>query len=233
MNLTTRSRERLEGVDTRLVAVVYRAVEYTRQPFQVTEGLRTLTRQRQLVAAGASKTLRSRHLTGHAVDVVAMLGSRISWEFALYLPIRDAMFRAADQLGITLRWGGDWNGNGRTNDESFSDCPHFELPRAIYGEERQAAVGAPPLTDALAAVTDQAENRASTVSFGDRGLAVTLLQRDLETLGLLAPPADGVFGRATAAAVHVFQARAGLKADGVVGPRTRAALATALKARRK
>ena len=77
MKLTQRSLKRLEGVHPDLARIVKRAAEITGQPFQITEGLRSKSRQRELVRRGASKTMRSRHLTGHAVDVVAMIGGRI------------------------------------------------------------------------------------------------------------------------------------------------------------
>jgi peptidoglycan LD-endopeptidase CwlK len=232
MKLTATSLKRLKGVDTRLVAVVMRAAEITTQPFQITEGVRTVERQRTLVARGASKTMRSRHLTGHAVDVVAMVGGRISWEFPLYLAIRDAMFAAAKELGIVLRWGADWDGDGDSKDETFVDSPHFELPRAVYGIHREAAPDEPPLAPALDKITDRAESRAArTLALGDRGAPVGQLQDDLKTLGHHDGRVDNVFGPRTAAAVQAFQRSVGLKADGVVGPNTRRALLAALVAR--
>lgn len=221
--LTARSIKCLSGIDTRLAAVVRRAVELSTVDFQVTEGLRSLSRQKQLVAQGASKTLRSRHLTGHAVDVVAYVGTRISWELALYFPIRDAMFQAAWELGVTLRWGGDWDGDGSTSDESFVDSPHFELPRAVYGEAAHLDDGAAPRRAPV--VSDRAEaDAAATLAPGRRGHDVSLLQSRLIRLGVLGGMPDGVFGARTRDAVFAFQLSAGLIADGIVGARTLQAL---------
>lgn len=134
MSLDVRSLKRLEGVHDDLVAVVVRASEITGQPFIVVEGLRSLDRQKQLVAAGASQTLRSRHLTGHAVDLAAFIdmdGSgdytkpdNIRWDWPLYTTISIAMKDAASQLSIPIEWGGDW--------KTFKDGPHFQLPWKEY-----------------------------------------------------------------------------------------------------
>ena len=221
--LNARSIANLKVVDTRLVAVVTRAAELSTVPFAVTEGRRTLSRQKQLVAQGASKTLRSRHLTGHAVDVVAYVGTRISWELPFYFHIRDAMFQAAKELGVTLRWGGDWDGDGSSSDESFVDSPHFELPRSIYGEEAQLEDGAAPVS--APAVSDRAEAAAAaTLAPGQRGGAVSLLQSRLYRLGLSTDNPDGVYGLRTRAAIQAFQGAQGLDADGVCGPKTLSAL---------
>lgn len=134
MNLDARSLSRLEGVHDDLVEVVKKAAELTDQPFIVTEGLRSLERQKKLVAAGASVTLRSRHLTGHAVDLAAFLdldgsgdytsGDNIRWDWPLYGKIASFMKTAAFQLNIPIEWGGDWT--------TFKDGPHFQLPWKEY-----------------------------------------------------------------------------------------------------
>lgn len=122
--LSKRSLERLQGVHPDLVEVVKLAITLTEVDFGVTEGLRTIDRQRELVAKGASKTMNSRHLTGHAVDLVAYVGSEVRWDWPLYHKIADAMKRASNALGVPIVWGGDW--------KSFKDGPHFELDRAAY-----------------------------------------------------------------------------------------------------
>ena len=124
MTLDDRSRKRLEGVHPDLVAVVLGAAQITEVDFIVTEGLRTKERQEQLVRAGASKTLRSRHLTGHAVDLAAKVGNEVRWDWPLYHKLAAAMKDSAATLGIEIEWGGDW--------KSFPDGPHFQLPWAIY-----------------------------------------------------------------------------------------------------
>lgn len=148
MSLDVRSLKRLEGVHDDLVAVVVRASEITGQPFIVVEGLRSLDRQKQLVAAGASQTLRSRHLTGHAVDLAAFIdmdGSgdytkpdNIRWDWPLYYKLAEAMRVAAEELDVPVEWGGHWrllNGNGPVKEgdlAQFADGPHFQLPWASY-----------------------------------------------------------------------------------------------------
>lgn len=104
--------------------VVERAIEISEIDFTVLEGMRTLARQRQLVAAGASKTMNSRHLTGHAVDLGAMVGGKIRWDWPLYAIVAKAMKAAAKELGVPLEWGGDWR--------TFKDGPHFQLPFKHY-----------------------------------------------------------------------------------------------------
>lgn len=120
--LSQRSIERLKGVHPDLVSVVMLAIERTDVDFLVTEGLRTKERQRELVAAGASKTMNSRHITGHAVDLAAYVNG-IRWDWPLYEKIAKAMKQAAYELNIKIEWGGDW--------KSFKDGPHFQLPKGF------------------------------------------------------------------------------------------------------
>lgn len=121
--LSAPSRARMAGVHPDLVRIVERATRLASGEFRVLEGMRTLARQKQLVAAGASKTLNSRHLTGHAVDLGAVVGGKVRWDWPLYAGIAAAMKQAAHDLRIPLIWGGDWK---------MRDGPHFELPRAEY-----------------------------------------------------------------------------------------------------
>lgn len=131
--LSERSMKNLSGVNATLVAVVDRALSISKVDFIVIEGRRTVERQRQLYEAGNSTTMNSRHLTGHAVDLAPWVNGTIPWtEKQYFRQIRDAMFTAAGELGAQLRWGGDWNGNGRSDDEPNYDGPHFELRREYY-----------------------------------------------------------------------------------------------------
>lgn len=148
------SRRNLIGVHGDLVRVVERAISLTDCDFAVIEGRRTEARQRELVAAGASQTLNSRHLTGHAVDLGAYVAGRIAWDWPLYHLIADAMRAAAKFEGVPVRWGGVWDrqlsdlapgANGielsvseyvarrrAAGQKAFLDGPHFELTREVY-----------------------------------------------------------------------------------------------------
>ncbi|WP_303717807.1 M15 family metallopeptidase [Brevundimonas naejangsanensis] len=122
--LSQRSRAALQGVHPDLVAVVEAALELTPVDFMVTEGLRTAARQAELVRAGASRTLNSRHLTGHAVDVAAWVDGQVRWDWPLYPRIAEAFKAAAKGRSVRLIWGGDW--------PRLRDGPHFELDRGAY-----------------------------------------------------------------------------------------------------
>ena len=122
--LSQRSRVRMTGVHPALVAVVERAIQLTPVDFKVTEGVRTLERQAQLVRVGASRTLNSRHLSGHAVDLAALVEGKVRWDWPLYPRIAGAMKAAADERGVALVWGGDW--------KRLRDGPHFELDRKAF-----------------------------------------------------------------------------------------------------
>lgn len=151
--LSNRSLERLEGVDERLVTIVKTAIHLTKVDFGVVCGLRTIEEQRELVAKGASQTMKSKHIDGLAVDLMAYIGSRASWELNLYDDIADAMAQAARDIGVGICWGAawstasipypmdmrQWNGTmedamkayvkkkSDMNKRAFIDGPHFEL----------------------------------------------------------------------------------------------------------
>ncbi len=119
MILNVRSEKNLAGVHEDLVKVVRLAAEITDTDFIVTEGLRTQERQRQLVAAGASQTMNSKHLVGKAVDLAAVVDGEVRWDWPLYRHLASAMKESAKRLNVNITWGGDW--------KSFPDGPHFEL----------------------------------------------------------------------------------------------------------
>jgi peptidoglycan LD-endopeptidase CwlK len=146
--LSQRSLDRLEGLDERLIAVVTSAIHLSKIDFGVICGMRTLEEQRALVEKGASQTMKSKHLDGHAVDLMAYIGSRGSWELNLYDDIADAMAEAAREVDVPIRWGAAWNipniaqFDGGTMEDAmnsyiderrsqnrrpFIDGPHFEL----------------------------------------------------------------------------------------------------------
>mgnify|MGYP003651435503 FL=1 len=120
--LGARSLGSLSGVHPDMVAVVKRAIEITGVDFTVIEGLRTVERQRTLLNDGKSTTMNSRHITGHAVDMVPW---PVDWnDLERFEVMSKAMKTAAEELNIPIVWGGDW--------KSFYDAPHFELDRKKY-----------------------------------------------------------------------------------------------------
>jgi peptidoglycan L-alanyl-D-glutamate endopeptidase CwlK len=119
--LSERSLNKLKGVKPELVAIVHRAIELTPIDFIVTEGLRTKARQAELVRAGASRTMNSRHITGDAIDFAAYVAGEVRWDWPLYPRIAAAFKAAAQEQGTPITWGGDW--------PRFRDGPHIELKR--------------------------------------------------------------------------------------------------------
>lgn len=117
--LSNRSRRRMRGLHPDLIDVVEMAIHLTEVDFTVLEGMRTPARQKELFDIGATTTLNSRHLTGHAVDLGAYVAGSIRWDWPLYYKIADAMKKAAGMLHVDLEWGGDWT--------TFKDGPHFQL----------------------------------------------------------------------------------------------------------
>lgn len=118
------SEARLKGVHPDLVKVMRLAIARTPIDFTILEGLRTLARQKELLAAGATQTMNSRHLTGHAVDVAALVGGKVRWDWPLYEKLAAVILAAAKELSIPVVWGGSW--------KTLKDGPHFELDRKFY-----------------------------------------------------------------------------------------------------
>ncbi len=121
---SSRSLRNLQGIHPDLRRVMDLALQESPVDFTVIEGLRTLALQKQLVAQGASQTLRSRHLTGHAVDIAPIVGGSIRWDWPLFHRMAPAVKLAAQELGVPIEWGGDWRG--------FPDGPHWQLPWAQF-----------------------------------------------------------------------------------------------------
>ena len=124
MTLNERSLKALVGVHPSLVAVVRRADELTELEFIITEGLRDKARQRELFAKGLSKTLNSRHITGHAVDFAPILYGTVTWKTPAFLPIIRAFKTASVELKTPIVSGSDW--------KSFKDYTHIELDRKAF-----------------------------------------------------------------------------------------------------
>lgn len=121
-----RSLNNLRGIHPDLRRVIDRALQDSPLDFVVIEGLRSVERQKQLVASGASRTMNSRHITGHAVDLMPIGPNGPAFDWPLYDQLGPAVKEAAEKEGVALDWGGDW--------KSFRDGPHFELDRAVYDE---------------------------------------------------------------------------------------------------
>jgi len=145
--LSNRSTGRLEGINPDLIEVVNTAITLTKVDFGVTCGMRTVEEQEVLVASGASQTMASKHITGHAVDLVAYIGSDITWALNKYDELADAMSESAKLHNVALKWGAAWSvgdiskykcsmenamneyidlrrSQGR---RPFIDAPHFEM----------------------------------------------------------------------------------------------------------
>lgn len=148
--LGTKSRQALYGVHPDLIKVIEMAISLSDQDYSVVEGLRTVARQKELVAAGASKTMNSRHITGHAVDLAPYVNGSIRWDWPLFYRIATSVQLASQHLRIPIVWGGVWDKRiteyGDCEDECeayvarrrkmgkkpFIDGPHFELDRSVY-----------------------------------------------------------------------------------------------------
>lgn len=149
--LGKKSLAELVGVHPDQVKVVHRAIQITSQDFTVHDGLRTQAEQAEMLRSGASTTPNSRHITGHAVDLVPYLNAKLRWEWPLIYPIAEAMRTAGKELGIPQRWGATWDliltdttepveqlveeyvaRRKALGKKAFIDGPHFELPRSAY-----------------------------------------------------------------------------------------------------
>ena len=152
-SLGSKSRAELVGVHPDLVRVVERAIQLTRTDFTVHDGIRSVEEQRRYVAAGTSKTMRSKHLEGKAVDLVPWIDGKPRWWWVPIYDIAAAMLIAARELDVRIRWGCVWDRplndlaagindpnafadalrreglayNARHPGADFPDGPHFEV----------------------------------------------------------------------------------------------------------
>jgi peptidoglycan L-alanyl-D-glutamate endopeptidase CwlK len=232
--LDARDEKILSYVHPTLAKLVSQAAKTTEVPFTVFEGVRTLARQKKLKAKGASKTLRSRHLTGHAVDLVPLLphpktGKLVpTWDGPATRVISKAMFDAIDgaKLSGKIRWGGDWDRDGKWNDERFYDGPHFEMERKAYGDKpakrtqtyldnRGAAI---PHSRLRTKVRSKYDGKVKTVWAASVQQAVNSFYEGTDAIPLVV---DGHYGDATREAVREFQMALGITpVDGLWGPQT-------------
>jgi peptidoglycan L-alanyl-D-glutamate endopeptidase CwlK len=188
MSLDLKSTRFLDGVHPDLVSVIERASEAI--PFRVTEGLRTKQRQAELVKQGKSRTMNSRHLTGHAIDFVDPKGS---YDAAEMTKIADAIKQASNDLGVAVVWGGDWT--------TFRDTPHVELeahayPASSFAARAKAVIGGAAggglvIPAVPSVLTDNAANASNWQAAGDQiaGLAKWAIASPLALLVIAATAA--------------------------------------------
>jgi peptidoglycan L-alanyl-D-glutamate endopeptidase CwlK len=158
-----RSLKNLNGIHPDLRRVMDRALQESPLDFVVIEGLRTKERQKQLVAEGASWTLNSRHLTGHAVDIVPIgPNGKAAFDWPLYHRLAPAVKAAAAAEGVALDWGGDWR--------KQKDGPHFELNRDVYPETDWKTGDKPPME--RTSLSQSTEIRAAVTQIGGGGAGV-------------------------------------------------------------
>lgn len=221
MTLATRSVEKLTGVHPDLVRVVVAAHDTCK--FHVTDGVRTLERQKKLVAAGKSKTLKSRHLVGCAVDLVAVTDDgKVSYDDGAMRVVASAMKKAAGDLGIPIEWGGDWT--------SFVDTPHFQLPEDLYPDAAAPTRAQKPVVEAVkdskTILGDLVALAGTLVQWMEQGLGAALEAAAkvaewtpattlLETLGANTKAAG--FGLAVAGIVLVIMRRLEAAQKGKIG----------------
>lgn len=128
--ISERSLKNLEGLHPDLKAV-FRTVLNQQDDVVLIEGLRTAERQKELVDKGASQTMNSRHLTGHAGDLAIIRDGVFIKEFSEYKDLAKKVKDVAKYLKIPIEWGGDWKSR---------DGLHFQLPWKDYPIGKQKTV---------------------------------------------------------------------------------------------
>ena len=122
--LSERSLGKMEGLHEDLIKVIHEAIKVTPHDFGITEGLRSVSRQKEMVRKGLSKTMASRHLTGKAFDICIYINGKVTWENKYYEEVAQRVLAVSSRLMIPLTWGGSW--------KDFRDDVHFELDRKHY-----------------------------------------------------------------------------------------------------
>lgn len=124
-----RSLNRMEGVHEDMRRLMVESIKQSPYDFGITEGLRSVTRQQELVKSGKSQTMNSRHLSGHAVDIVAYVDGNVTWDFPVYERIAGHIIGVAAKMDIPIVWGGSW--------KTFKDGVHFELNKSFYNGDKK------------------------------------------------------------------------------------------------
>jgi peptidoglycan L-alanyl-D-glutamate endopeptidase CwlK len=199
-----RSLKNLNGIHPDLRRVMDRALQESPLDFVVIEGLRTEERQRQLVASGASKTMNSRHLTGHAVDLVPIgPNGKAAFDWPLYHKLGPAIEAAAKKEGVDITWGGRWS--------KFRDGPHFELDRTAYPADQWRTTDEPAKERTSAAQSTTVQASAIQIASGAGGALAALGALD----GTAQIVALGIAAVVVLAAAWVMRERIKKWSDGV------------------
>lgn len=162
---STRSLNNLKGIHPDLRRVIDRALQESPLDFIVIEGLRSEDRQRQLVASGASQTMNSRHLTGHAVDLLPIGPNGAEFAWPLYNKLGPAVEAAAEAEDVSIVWGGRW--------KRFKDGPHFELDRDVYPASDWTSGDEPPKPVRTSPVQSKTVRASAAAIAGGAGTAVS------------------------------------------------------------
>jgi peptidoglycan L-alanyl-D-glutamate endopeptidase CwlK len=123
-SFSQKSIAKLQAVHPDLIKVMQEAISNAPYDFSITEGVRSLERQKELFAARKSTTMRSRHLTGHAVDIAVFVDGKVTWDLKYYKEVTDHIKVVAKLNDVPLEFGIDW--------KSFVDAPHVQLPWKQY-----------------------------------------------------------------------------------------------------
>ena len=198
-----RSLNNLRGIHPDLRRVIDRALQDSPLDFVVIEGLRSVDRQKQLVASGASRTMNSRHITGHAVDLMPIGPNGPAFDWPLYDELGPAVKAAAEKEGVALDWGGDW--------KSFRDGPHFELDRAVYNENDWSTDDAPPVPRTSVAQSTTVQASAVQIASGAGAAASSIAMLD----GMAQLVALGFAGLVILLGIWIMRERIKKWADGV------------------
>ena len=198
-----RSLNNLRGIHPDLRRVIDRALQDSPLDFVVIEGLRSVDRQKQLVASGASRTMNSRHITGHAVDLMPIGPNGPAFDWPLYDELGPAVKAAAEKEGVALDWGGDW--------KSFRDGPHFELDRAVYNENDWSTDDAPPVPRTSVAQSTTVQASAVQIASGAGAAASSIAMLD----GTAQLVALGFAGLVILLGIWIMRERIKKWADGV------------------
>jgi peptidoglycan L-alanyl-D-glutamate endopeptidase CwlK len=198
-----RSLSSLKGIHPDLRRVIDRALQDSPLDFVVIEGLRSIVRQKQMVDSGASKTMNSRHLTGHAVDLMPIGPDGPAFDWPLYDQLGPAVKAAAEREGVVITWGGDW--------KSFRDGPHFELDRDVYPESDWRSGDAPPAprTSVTQSTTVQASAVQVASGVGAAASSIAVLDGTAQLVAL------GFAGLVVLLGIWIMRERIRKWADGV------------------